>query len=66
MSTMIAFSGTPGDSIYVEEDITTVTEALAMGAPAYARLTQVPLHGDTFAKGEILLNTSRIAFVRAG
>jgi hypothetical protein len=65
MSTLIAFSGTPGDCIYVEEDVAKVAEALAMGAAPYARLTQVPTQTDAFSQAEILLNTSRIAFVRA-
>jgi hypothetical protein len=64
VSTFIAFSGTPGDAIYVEEDVATVRAALASGASQYAALTQVPTHGDAFAKGEILLNVSRIAYVR--
>ena len=64
MATVIAFSGAPGDSIYVEEDLATVSAALAVGAPAYARLTQVPLQTDAFGKSEILLNVSRVAFVR--
>jgi hypothetical protein len=64
VSTFIAFSGTPGDSIYVEEDAATVTAALSPDAPAYARLTQVPLQTDPFEKSEILLNTTRVAYVR--
>jgi hypothetical protein len=64
MTTFIAFSGSPGDSIYVEEDIATVRAALAAGASQYAALTQVPSHGEAFAKGEILLNVARIAYVR--
>ena len=64
VSTFIAFSGTPGDSIYVEEDVATVRAALSPDAPGYATLTQVPLQTDPFEKSEILLNTSRVAFVR--
>jgi hypothetical protein len=64
MSTLIAFSGNPGDCIYVEEDVATVSGALAVGAPAYARLTQVPTQTDAFAKAEVLLNVARVAFVR--
>jgi hypothetical protein len=37
-----------------------------LGSPQYAVLTQVPAQGDAFSRAEILLNTSRIAFVRAG
>jgi hypothetical protein len=64
VSTFIAFSGTPGDAIYVEEDVATVRAALSPDGPAYAQLTQVPVQTDAFEKGEILLNTSRIAYVR--
>jgi hypothetical protein len=64
MSTLIAFSGSPGDCIYVEEDVATVSQALAVGAPAYARLTQVPTQTDAFGKTEVLLNVARVAFVR--
>ena len=64
MSTFIAFSGTPGDSIYVEEDVDAVTAALSPDAPGYAKLTQVPLQTDPFEKAPILLNTSRVAYVR--
>ena len=42
----------------------TVSAALAVGAPAYARLTQVPTQSDAFAKAEVLLNVARVAFVR--
>jgi hypothetical protein len=64
VSTFIAFSGTPGDSIYVEEDADTVRAALSPEAPPYARLTQVPLQTDPFEKAEILLNIARIAYIR--
>ena len=64
MSTLIAFSGAPADSIYVEEDVATVSAALGPGSPPYTRLTQVPAQGDAFSKTEVLLNTSRVAFVR--
>jgi hypothetical protein len=64
MATLIAFSGSPGDCIYVAEDVTTVSQALAVGAPAYARLTQVPTQTDAFGKTEVLLNVARVAFVR--
>jgi hypothetical protein len=66
MTTFIAFSGSPGDCIYVDEDLATVTAALGTGAPGYARLTQVPTQTDSFHKAEVLLNTARIAFVREG
>jgi hypothetical protein len=65
VTTFIAFSGDPGDAIYVEEDVDTVRAALSPDAPGYAKLTQVPVQTDAFEKGEILLNTSRIAYVRA-
>jgi hypothetical protein len=64
MTTLIAFSGNPGDCIYVEEDLATVSAALAVGAPAYARFTQVPTQSDAFDKGEVLMNVARVAFVR--
>jgi hypothetical protein len=66
MSTYVAFSGTPGDGIYVEEDAERLSAALSPDAPQYARLTQVPLQTDPFEKAEILLNTARVAFVRGG
>ena len=64
MSTFVAFSGNPGDGIYVEEDLERVSEALSPDAPPYASLTQVPMQTEAFEKGPILLNTSRVAFVR--
>lgn len=65
MSTYVAFSGAPGDGIYVEEDIATVSAALSPDSSPYAKLTQIPLQSDSFEKGEILINTSRVAFARA-
>lgn len=64
MSTFIAFSGSPGDCIYVEEDLETVTAKLSADAPGFARLIQVPTQGDAFGKSEVLVNTSRVAYVR--
>ena len=66
MSTYVAFSGNPGDGIYVEEDAERVSAALSPDAPPYAKLTQVPLQTDPFEKAPILLNTSKVAFVRGG
>jgi len=65
MSTLIAFSGLPGDCIYVEDDLATVTAALSPDRPGFARLTQVPTQTDAFSAGEVLVNTDRVAFVRA-
>jgi hypothetical protein len=64
MTTFIAFSGRPGDSIYVEEDVASVSAALSPEGPVFARLTQVPTQSDAFGKTPVLLNTSRVAFVR--
>jgi hypothetical protein len=64
VSTFVAFSGSPGDGIYVEEDVDTVSAALSPEAPAYAKLTQIPLQTDPFEKSQILLNTTRVAYVR--
>jgi hypothetical protein len=35
---MIAFSGTPGDCIYVEEDLETVKNGLARGASGFSEV----------------------------
>jgi hypothetical protein len=64
VSTLIAFSGTPGDCIYVEEDIETVKNGLARGASGFSELTQVPTQSDAFDKGPALINAERIAFIR--
>ena len=66
MSTYVAFSGTPGDGIYVEEDAATVSAALSPDGSPFAKLTQIPLQSDPFEKSEILLNTARVAFIRGG
>jgi hypothetical protein len=65
MSTLIAFSGNPGDCIYVEQDLETVKSGLARGASGYSELTQVPTQTDAFEKGTVLINAERIAFIRA-
>ena len=65
MTTMIAFSGVPGDCIYVDEDLETVTAALSPDGPPSARLTQRPTQSDSFSAGEVLVNTDRVAYVRA-
>lgn len=65
MTTVIAFSGSPGDCIYVDDDLATVTAALSPDGPGFARFTQIPTQGDAFSAGEVLVNTDRVAFVRA-
>jgi hypothetical protein len=69
MSTLIAFSGNAGDCTYVEEDLETVTSALARGASGrasgFSELTQIPTQSDSFDKGIALVNAQRIAFIRA-
>jgi hypothetical protein len=64
MTTLIAFSGQPGDCIYVEEDLETVKNGLARGASGFSELTQVPAQSDAFDKGSALINAERIAFIR--
>lgn len=65
MSTYVAFSGLSGDGIYVEEDVAAVAAALSPDGPHFGKLTQIPLQSDAFEKGEVLLNASRVAYVRA-
>jgi len=66
MSTLIAFSGA-NDYIYVDEDVSSVTEALAArnDAGLSAELTQVPLQGDAFQAAPVMVNADRVAYVRA-
>ena len=64
MTTMIAFSGTPGDCIYVEEDLETVKNGLGRGASGFSELTQVPTQSDAFDKAAALINAERVAFIR--
>ena len=64
MTTMIAFSGSPGDCIYVEEDLETVKNGLGRGASGFSELTQVPTQSDAFDKGAALINAERVAFIR--
>ena len=64
MTTMIAFSGGPGDCIYVEEDLETVKNGLGRGASGFSELTQVPTQSDAFDKAAALINAERVAFIR--
>ena len=65
MSTMIAFSGAPGDCIYVEEDLDAVSLALGPDSPTVARLHQIPTQTDAFSPGEVVVNVARIAYARS-